>query len=123
MRRLLTIALVTLAALSSSSSRGQESSDAAAPLDGGVADLAPAQELTPPPDLLPPEPANAGPRITVHAWEPERAAWFAPEEQAETAIGDVLAQDTRVRFSSFESLLTVDDAQPKLTQADNDATA
>jgi hypothetical protein len=41
---------------------------------------------------------------------------LVPKEQAEAAMGDVLAQDSRLRFSSFESLLSVDDVPARLAE-------
>src|SRR4051812_19059859 len=63
----------------------------------------------PPPPAEPPPPA-VPPHVTLHVWEPERANRFEAEETIESAMGEVLAADARLRFRTLDTILSPPDA-------------
>jgi hypothetical protein len=68
--------------------------------------------------VAPPPPA-VPPRLTAHVYEPERANRFEPEEAIEAAMDEVLAADTRLRYTPLQSLVSPpDDAFKALADAD-----
>jgi len=72
----------------------------------------------PPPAAEPPPPA-VPPHVTLHVWEPEKATRFDAEEAIEGAMGEVLAADTRLRFSPLGTILSPPDVADKaLAEAD-----
>ena len=77
-----------------------------------------ASKSAPPPAAEPPSPA-VPPRVTLHVWEPERANRFDPEESIESAMGEVLAADARLRFVPLAAILSPPEvAQKALADAD-----
>ncbi|MCU1282993.1 MAG: hypothetical protein JWM53_6539, partial [bacterium] len=77
-----------------------------------------AQKAPPPPPAEPPPPA-VPPRVTLHVWEPEKANRFDPEETIEAAMGEVLAADARLRFTTLGALVSPPEvAQTALADAD-----
>jgi hypothetical protein len=80
------------------------------------------QKSAPPPPSEPPPPA-VPPRVTLHAWEPEKATRFDAEETIEAAMAEVLAADARLRFVALDQILTPPDAAPKALAAADEALA
>ena len=58
--------------------------------------------------------------MTLHVWEPEKATRFDAEETIESAMGEVLGADTRLRFTALGTLLSPPDVADKaLVEADH----
>ncbi|HWE27093.1 MAG TPA: hypothetical protein VHB97_03780, partial [Polyangia bacterium] len=77
-------------------------------------------QKTAPPTQTPPAP-TAPPRVTLHVWEPEKANRFDPEETIESAMGEVLAADPRLRYVALGAILEPPDAGPKALAAADQA--
>jgi hypothetical protein len=61
--------------------------------------------------------------VTLHAWAPELANRFGPEQRIEAAMGEVLGADARLRFVPLHDLLQPPDAAAQALSAADRALA
>jgi len=67
-----------------------------------------------------PPPPAVPPHVTLHVWEPEKATRFDAEETIESAMGEVLGADPRLRYTALGTLLSPPDAADRaLVDADH----